>query len=263
VNLEALIFDVDGALVDTEELHRQAYNQTFLDFGFGREWNASRYAELLRISGGHARIAAYIDQIEVPPAEKVSLRRVIPAIHREKTRFYGQLIASNSVRLRPGVARLIDEARSANVRLGLLASSASANVDTLATSALGRERRKAVVAIVCGDMVTRKKPAPDIYELLLSMLRVLPDAAIAFKDSTNGVLAAKSAGLCTVFTPNRWTLAQTPPAADLALNSLGDPGNPIDPTSAASIGAPYLELSKLEKLRLPQNVGLRSSKTGY
>ena len=243
MNLEALIFDVDGTLVDTEELHRQAYNQTFLDFGFGREWNASRYAELLRISGGHARIAAYIDQIRVPPAEKVSLRRVIPAIHREKTRFYGQLIASNSVAYAPGVARLIDEARSANVRLGLLASSASANVDTLATSALGRERRKAVVAIVCGDMVTRKKPAPDIYELLLSMLRILPDAAIAFKE-TNGVLAAKSAGLYTVFTPNRWTLAQTPPAADLALNSLGDPGNPIDPTSAASIGAPYLELSK-------------------
>ena len=61
MNLEALIFDVDGTLVDTEELHRQAYNQTFLDFGFGWEWNARRYAELLKISGGAARIAAFID----------------------------------------------------------------------------------------------------------------------------------------------------------------------------------------------------------
>jgi hypothetical protein len=86
MKLEALIFDVDGTLVHTEEVHRQAYNQTFLDFGFSREWDAPRYAELLEISGGAARIAAFIDQLDLTPGEKIPLRRVIPGIHREKTR---------------------------------------------------------------------------------------------------------------------------------------------------------------------------------
>jgi HAD superfamily hydrolase (TIGR01509 family) len=249
MNLVALTFDVDGTLVDTEELHRQAYNQTFLDFGFGWEWDADSYAQLLTVSGGQARMARYIDLLDLPPSEKLRLRRVIPAIHKEKTRLYGELIASNRVRPRPGIARLIDEARRADLLVGLVASSASANVETLVTSALGGELRKAVTAIASGDMVARKKPAPDIYELLLSMLHVSANAAVAFEDSTNGLLAAKSVGLYTVFAPSRWTAAHRSDAADIVLPSLGDPECPLDAASAAKIGAPCVELSKLETLR--------------
>jgi HAD superfamily hydrolase (TIGR01509 family) len=262
MKLEALTFDVDGTLVDTEELHRQAYNQTFMELGFDWEWDAARYTELLNLSGGQARIARYIDLIDLPPAEKLRLRRLIPAIHNEKTRLYGELIASNSARLRPGIARLFDEAVRAKLRLGLVASSASANVETLVLTALGRERRQSVTAIVCGDMVARKKPAPDVYELLMSMLRTSPAAAVAFEDSTNGVRAAKAVGLYTVFTPSRWTSKQAPVDADLVLASLGDPAEPLDPASAGRIEAPYLELSKLQSLRSPQNSGLRISEAG-
>jgi HAD superfamily hydrolase (TIGR01509 family) len=247
--LEALIFDVDGTLVDTEELHRQAYNQAFLDFGMGWDWNANRYAELLTVSGGQARIARYIDLIDLPLAEKTRLRRIIPAIHKEKTRLYALLIASNTVRLRPGVGRLIGEAQRTDVRVGLVASSASANVDTLVSSALGPELRQAVRVIACGDAVTRKKPAPDIYELLLTQLRVPASAAIAFEDSTNGLIAAKAVGLYTIITPSRWTLAQNFKGADLVLSSLGDPDKPLDSTNTAKIGAPYLEFARLVKLR--------------
>jgi HAD superfamily hydrolase (TIGR01509 family) len=262
MKLQALTFDVDGTLVDTEELHRQAYNQTFLDFGFGWEWDAANYAQLLTVSGGQARIARHIDLIDLPPAEKLRLRRIIPNIHREKTRLYGELIASNLVRPRPGVVRLIDEARRSDILVGLLASSASANVDTLVTSALGPEIRKAVIAIACSDMVARKKPAPDIYELLLSMLHVSAGAAVAFEDSTNGLLAAKSVGLYTVFTPNRWTTAHRSQGADLILSSLGDPDSPLDTATAAKIGALYLELSKLQTLRSSGSPTLKLSEIG-
>jgi HAD superfamily hydrolase (TIGR01509 family) len=260
--LEALIFDVDGTLVDTEELHRQAYNQTFLDFGFGWQWDADRYAELLTESGGQARIARHIDEISLSPAEKTRLRRVIPAIHKEKTRLYGQLIESNKVRPRPGIARLIQHARGAGVRVGLVASSASANVDALVSSLLGSELRQTVVAIVCGDMVSRKKPAPDLYELLLTMLRVSPPDVVAFEDSTNGLLAAKACGLYTIITPTRWTMAQKFQGADLVLSSLGDPDTPLDAADAAKVGKPYLELPKLETLRSVPVPTLRLSEAG-
>lgn len=181
MKLEALIFDVDGTLVDTEELHRQAYNQTFLEFGFGWHWSAASYVELLAVSGGEARVARYIDLIDSPPAEKIRLRRLIPAIHKEKTQLYSELIASNAVKPRPGIVRLIEAARQSDVRVGLVASSASANVEGLVTSALGSELRNVIAAIVCTDMVAPKKPAPDIYELTLTMLRVSAAAAVRSK----------------------------------------------------------------------------------
>jgi HAD superfamily hydrolase (TIGR01509 family) len=262
MKLEALIFDVDGTLVDTEELHRQAYNQTFLDFGFGWNWDADRYAQLLSVSGGQARIAHYLDSLELPPVEKIRLRRVIPAIHKEKTRLYGEFIASNSVRLRPGIARLVAEAERANIRIGLLASSASANVEALVASALGPELRKAVGAVVCSDLVTRKKPAPDIYELLLSMLRVPANGTVAFEDSRNGLLAAKAVGLYTIVTPSRWTMTQSFEGADLILPSLGDPDHLLGAEDAARIGAPYLDLAKLQALRSNPSPVLKLRETG-
>jgi HAD superfamily hydrolase (TIGR01509 family) len=262
MKVEAFIFDVDGTLVDTEELHRQAYNQTFLNFGVGWDWDTDLYAELLMVSGGQARVARYIDLIDLSPAEKTRLRRVIPAIHREKTRLYGELIASNSVRPRPGVAPLIEEARLAGIRIGLVASSASANVDTLVSSALGQHLRNAVGAIVSGELVGRKKPAPDIYELILTMLRVSAAAAVAFEDSSNGLLAAQGAGLYTIVTPSRWTSAQKFDSADLVLSTLGDPDNPIDAISASRIGSSYLELPKLQKLRSQRTSVLKLSDAG-
>ena len=262
MKLEALIFDVDGTLVDTEELHRQAYNQTFLDFDFGWDWDADRYAELLTVSGGQARIARYLDQIDLPPAEKTRLRRIIPAIHKKKTLLYGELIASNNVRARQGAVRLIEEARRADICVGLVASSASVNVDPLVSSALGHDLRKAVGAIVCAEVVARKKPAPDIYELLLTMLRVTAPASVAFEDSANGLLAAKAVGLYTVVTPSRWTMTQKFKGADILLSALGDPDTPLNSADAARIGAPYLELAKLETLRSTASPALKLSDAG-
>ena len=148
MKLEALIFDVDGTLVDTEELHRQAYNQTFLDFGFGWDWDADRYAELLSVSGGQARLARYIDLIDLPPAEKMRLRRLIPAIHKEKSKLYGELVASNAVPLAAGCGAADERGSGAGMRVGLVASSASSNVDTVGLRGVRRELRKAVGAIV-------------------------------------------------------------------------------------------------------------------
>ncbi len=247
--LEALVFDVDGTLVDTEELHRRAFNQAFLEFELGWEWPADLYSELLNISGGAARIEHYIDSRPVSELQKLRWRRLLPAIHREKTRIYGDLIGGNMVRLRPGVARLIDEARQAGVKIGFAATSQSANVQPLIASAFGREAGAAFDAVVSADLVARKKPAPDLYLLVVSMLGVSPEHSVAFEDSCNGVAAAKSAGLAAIATPSRWTRGQDFSRADLVLGSLGAPDQPLTPAESARIGgAPMLGLAEVERV---------------
>ncbi len=249
MKLEALLFDVDGTLVDTEELHRQAFNQAFLEFGLGWDWDPDLYTELLAVSGGVGRIASYIDTLGVAAAEKLRLRRLIPGIHRVKTSNYGELLGSHAARLRPGVARLIEEAHRAGVRVGLAATSSSVNVERLLARVFGEEGRRLIGAAVSADQVARKKPAPDIYELLLSILSVPAGGCVAFEDSANGLAAAKAAGLYTVVTPTRWTSSQQFIGANLLLPTLGDFDQPLDPAHAMVVGASHLELARLRALR--------------
>jgi len=224
MKLEALLFDVDGTLVDTEELHRQAFNQTFRDFGLRWNCDPDLDSDLLTISGGEDRIARYIDSIELPVNEKTRLRRLVPDLHLEKTRYYAQLIDGKLVRPRPGVARLVEEARRAGIRIGLASTSFSVNLHSLIFAVFGQDFRKAIQVVVSADQVARKKPAADIYELLMTKLRVPAAACVAFEDSANGLAAAKAARLFTIVTARRWTKMQAFVNADLVLSTIGDPG---------------------------------------
>jgi beta-phosphoglucomutase-like phosphatase (HAD superfamily) len=249
IGLRALLFDLDGTLIDNEELHRRAYNLTFLKFGLDWSWSPTLYAKLLKTSGGVDRIAAYIDDLNRAPAEADRLRRLVPGIHRAKTRLYGELLCDSANRLRSGVVRLFGAARENSLKLGIAATSDLSNVQTLLAAAFGNEVRQAIGSVVGAEMVERKKPAPDIYQLLLSTLRVSAADCVAFEDSANGLASAKAAGLCAVVTPSRWTRGQDFGGADLVLRKFGDPNDQLDDRDAALIGgAPYLGLTQIRAL---------------
>ncbi|MFZ5690043.1 MAG: HAD-IA family hydrolase [Pseudomonadota bacterium] len=249
MTLEALVFDLDGTFVDTDELHRRAFNQAFLEFNLGFEWKPELYETLLTVSGGADRIRHYIDGCSLSQEQKAALHAVVPAVHREKTRIYGELLSDNAVRLRSGVRRLMAEASQAGLQIGVVATSASANMQPLIMSVLGREGASDIRAFVSADRVANKKPAPDIYLLATSMLGVAPDVCVAFEDSTNGVRAAKGAGLFTIATPSRWTRTQDFSAADVCLSELGDPETPLGDADAARIGgARYVGLTEVRAL---------------
>lgn len=246
--LEALIFDMDGTMADTEEVHRQAFNAAFLEHGLFWDWNRNKYTELLPISGGRERMAAFVESLRVKDDEKSKLRQLVGSIHRTKNRIYNELITDGGVPLRTGVARLVREARAAGKKLAIASTSASANVTQLITNTLGEEAYHWFDAIVCGDHVARKKPAPDIYELALAELRLSASECVAFEDSANGIKAAQAAGLYTVVTPTFWTAGQDLASADLLLRDLGNPATPVDSAGAVRVGAPYLGLAELERL---------------
>ncbi len=248
MSLEALIFDVDGTLADTEETHRQAFNAAFVQFQLGWEWNRREYAELLLVSGGKERIARYIDSLDLPPAEQARLRELTPAIHRAKTRLFTELIADGRAPFRPGVARLIQEAQAAGIGVAIASTTSAANVEALISANLGRDAYRTFATIACGDQVPVKKPAPDIYQLVLAALGLPASSCVAFEDSGNGLRAAKAAGLYTVVTPTVWTAGQDFGGADLVLPSLGDPAAPLDWASARKIGGQYLGLHELVQL---------------
>jgi HAD superfamily hydrolase (TIGR01509 family) len=248
LTFDALIFDVDGTLADTEELHRQAFNEAFFACGINWRWGPALYAELLQITGGKERIASFLSQQRLPAAERGRLLRLIPQIHAAKTRLYQELVALGHLHPRDGVRRLMLEARAAGLKLAIASTTSPENVESLLTSSFGSDALGWFAAIATGDVVANKKPAPDIYNLALQQLGVAPQRAIAFEDSAIGVRAAKAAGLFTVATPSLWTIGQNFTSADVVLTSLADPERPLYAIDELRIGAKYLGLDQLETL---------------
>jgi HAD superfamily hydrolase (TIGR01509 family) len=219
--LRALIFDVDGTLADTEDMHRRAFNAAFADHGLMWHWGRRVYAELLKTTGGKERIARFIDRLGLPASEKAQLAARIPALHIAKTDRYAQMLAGGAL-LRPGIASLIAEARIAGLKLAIASTTTRVNVDMLLASTLGRDAVAWFDTIAAGDMVERKKPAPDIYQRVLRLLDVPAAASIAFEDSGAGLSAAKAAGLFAVVTPTEWTKDDDVSSADVLLGDLGE-----------------------------------------
>ena len=246
--IRALIFDVDGTLADTEETHRQAFNYAFVRFELEWEWTKPLYRGLLKISGGKERIGCYIDTLPVPTAERARLCQLVPAIHRTKTQLYTDLIGDGRCPLRPGVTRLLAEAQNAGLRLAIASTTTAANVDALLTRHLGSSGLRQFHTIACGDLVQRKKPAPDIFQLVLSSLGLPSERCVAFEDSLNGLRAAKAARLFTVISASQWTVGEDFADADLELSYLGDQEHPLPPAQTVAVGGPWLGLARLGSL---------------
>jgi HAD superfamily hydrolase (TIGR01509 family) len=196
--LEALIFDVDGTLAETEELHRAAFNAAFTEAGLGWHWTQADYHGLLKTTGGKERIAAFMAQTGASGVD-------IPALHRAKTAQYTAMMARGGLALRPGVADLIHRARSAGVRLAIATTTSRPNVDALCAACFGQPSGAVFEVIACGDEVAAKKPAPDVFVLALHRLGLPARACLALEDSRNGLRSALAAGLCTIVTPSAYT----------------------------------------------------------
>lgn len=222
MKLQALIFDVDGTLADTEEFHRQAFNTAFAAQGLDWDWTPALYRDLLDVTGGKERMRDYIASLALPAAESARLERLVPTLHADKNRRYGELVDAGQVRARPGIPRLIAEAQEKGLRLAIASTTSPANVEALLPQLFGPGALARFGAIATGDAVERKKPYPDIYELALAQLGCRAEECVAFEDSYFGVRAAKAAGLFTIAMPTAWTETHDLSSADLLLPSLSD-----------------------------------------
>lgn len=214
--LKALIFDVDGTLAETEEVHRAAFNQTFAEAGLDWNWNVETYKGLLKITGGRERMEHFsrINSLPVPDCA---------ALHKIKTTHYNDLIAHSGAVLRPGVEALIHAARDERLKLAIATTTSRPNVASLISATLGFNALGWFTAICCGEDVSAKKPDPEVYTLALKLCGLAPGQAIAFEDSRNGVQAAKAAGLACIVTPGMYTANDDFSGSDLIVENLTAP----------------------------------------
>ncbi|HEX9124660.1 MAG TPA: HAD-IA family hydrolase, partial [Actinomycetota bacterium] len=149
---------------------------------------------------------------------------------------------------RPGVARIIGETLDAGWVLAVASTSAEASVRAVLEHVAGAEQAARFGLVVAGDVVPKKKPAPDIYELAVARLGADPADTLVIEDSRNGLLSAVGAGLACLVTVNGYTEHQDFSEAVLVVSSLGEPGEPAKVLANRGVPEPgdHITLKDLE-----------------
>jgi len=205
--LQALIFDVDGTLADTESTHRAAFNHAFAEEGLEWVWDQALYTELLEISGGKERIAHYWKRTrgDIVGIDAHALQDTIARLHELKTAAYEGMVNDGQVSLRPGVLRLIESAHEQGLALAIATTTSPVNIAALLRKAIGPHWRALFGVVEDASTAPIKKPHPQVYLQTLQRMGMAVARCIALEDSGNGLKAALAAGLPTVITPNRFT----------------------------------------------------------
>ena len=205
--LQALIFDVDGTLADTEAAHRAAFNQAFDQEGLDWHWDEALYTQLLDVSGGKERLMHYWTQRhpEVRDVDGAGVRDTIARLHELKTAAYEAMVNDGAVSLRPGVLHLIDAAGQAGLHLAIATTTSPVNIAALLRGAIGTDWRHFFGIVEDASTAAVKKPHPQVYLQTLQRLQLPAAQCLAFEDSANGLRAATGAGLATVITPTQFT----------------------------------------------------------
>ena len=246
--LKALIFDVDGTLADTEDVHRVAFNRAFAQSGIDWEWSQALYGQLLAVTGGKERIRHYVTQYQPGFVNEAQLVDFSAQLHKTKTAIYTQMMGAGEVQLRPGVERLLREARDQDLQLAIATTTTLANVEALIDNALEPGALSWFHVVGAGDVVPHKKPASDIYEYALDKLQLSPAQCIAFEDSENGIRASSGAKLKTIITVNHYTQHHDFTGASIVLDQMGEPDNPFKVLSGNGFGHTYLDVDLVKKI---------------
>ncbi len=247
--LEALIFDVDGTLADTErDGHRVAFNRAFADAGLDWDWTVELYGDLLSVTGGKERMLYYLERYRPDFRPPRPVADFVAGLHAAKTKHYLEILEERGIPLRPGVERLLGEAREGGLRLAIATTTTPANVTALLESVLpGRLSWFEVIG--AGDVVPAKKPAPDIYRHVLGELRLAPDECLAIEDSELGLRSSLGAGVKTLVTVNDYTSGQDFTGAALVVDNLGEPSKPFEILAGTAFGSSWVDVACLNRLQ--------------
>lgn len=254
MTLRAVLFDVDGTLADTEALgHRPAYNRAFRKLGLEMRWGPKLYRKLLKQPGGRERLKHYVEhyqpdlgaqQVEVA----ADLDSWVSKVHELKSKYFKKRMRNGSVPLRPGIARLMREARANGLKLAIVTNASLKTLKPVLRYCMGPELAAEIDVIASGEEVQRKKPAPDLYRLALQRLGVDASECVTLEDSQMGLAAATAAHVAAVVTVNSDTLEQDFSDAALVMSSLGEPGAPAKVLRGELCGRSWVTIADLQRI---------------
>lgn len=239
--IQALIFDVDGTIAETDELHRIAWNAAFASCGIAWHWTRAIYSQLRPLTDGATRLHAFSQQSHAALSrlgDGDTQRRLLS----EKTRAYAELLRQGAARPRPGIIRLMAEARAAHVPIAAASTGSRIDFDLLIFHTIGFD------ALGWFDSVRTRDDCPagqSPYGAVIDAMGLMPHSCLAIDDAACGIASAKAAGLCALATPGLYTSSHRFDSTTLVLSDLGQPQTPFQVIQGDARGHSYVTLSAL------------------
>ncbi len=222
--LDTVFWDLDGTLADTEMLvHRKAFNLAFSEFELKWYWNTKDYAKLLNVGGGKKRIVSFSESLNFNLEKSV-----LDELYLRKQYYYNVLLNKCDLCLRPGVARLLSELSSKNIKQFIVTTSSKNSVEVFIKKFF-KEASNPFNGFITGDDVEFHKPNPQAYLLALQLSKSSPTNSIVIEDSFIGLQSAKQAGIKCLMTLSPWLheISAKMKIAELIVDHLGDPSQPF------------------------------------
>lgn len=245
--LKGIFFDMDGVIIDTErDGHRVAFNEAFREFGVDIEWDTDCYKELVKVSGGKERMRHFFRQRNLFPGMSAEEETdLIARLHKRKTEIFVSLIKSRMLPLRPGVRRFMLEAQDMGLTMCVCTTANERSADAVARGVLEEIN---FAHILAGDVVSKKKPDPEIYHLALAKTGLAPENVLVVEDSRNGLLAACAAGIPVLATTNPYTEDDDLSEAEIVVTCLGDADGETGALTRANNAVEYDGVLSVEAL---------------
>jgi HAD superfamily hydrolase (TIGR01509 family) len=210
--MPAILFGSISTLVDTSELQRRAFNESFARHGLDWNWSREEYVSMLGSNGGAQRIADYA-QSRGDDVDAAS-------VHATKSQIFQELLGSSALQPRPGVIDTVQEAKRSDHKLAFVTTTSQGNIDALLAALRPHISAEMFDLIVNGDSVKRPKPDAAAYAFALEKLSEDADSAVAIEDNVGGVAAATAAGVTCIAFPNENTVGADFSAAAETVDSL-------------------------------------------
>lgn len=185
--LEAVLFDMDGVLIDSEPIHQASLVELLASFGV--PYSSEMHVEFVGVADSEVfrRLKERYPALEPEVRELVSRRHAL----------FAKLVDRPLAAL-PGVLERLDEVRELGLKTAVVSSSSIDQIRQITTNLGLRDRFDDFIS---GGMARRSKPAPDIYLLACERLHIDPANALVFEDSSPGVRAARAAGAKVIAVP--------------------------------------------------------------
>lgn len=245
MGIQALIINVDGTLAQTADLHRKAFNQTFTDLGLDWHWDREIFSKLALLENDPKRLSAFSKAIAALDKVSPLTASAQTQLLQLKTKTYTRMIRHSDLHLRPGVSRLLSEARHEGIILAAVSNGPLVEYEALILHLLGFD------ALGWFETCQTAPHSGNPYTNVVNRIGLNPDRCVAIDDSATGIAAAKTAGLTTIATPSLYTASQQFRAADLVISDLGEPAAPFNLIQGQHGISDYISPQFLQNLGRP------------
>ena len=252
MGLQAIIFDVDGTVAETADLHRAAFNRAFQEQGLNWHWDREIFSQLSPVEFSLPKLRLFSLAIKRSGAARVPSHEDLVNVAVRKAHYFCQSVHNGAAHLRPGVARLMQECVHEGLLLGAVSTSTRAETQSLLAAVLGFHTMGQIASLKTAEDANVQTAERSLYRAVLDEFGLTGNRAIAIDDSTIGAAAARQTGLAILATPSMYSSSHRFENTAVILSDLGQPAEPFTVMNGDAHGHTYVSPMLLREIAVPK-----------